>query len=218
MRKLLLFAPLLLVAVAAVNAGNMAPGIDISANSTYQGYVTWSDTIYFDAFTGVGTGDIIDFSNVHLGAGGAVWPRMGICVDDTATNITLTGLTRYTLTYMWVGAGGSVRVWCPDLGEPVQIDNGIMTNWDATYRVATITPTNEQVTLRWTGTEAAAETGYDTLIFGFNLISLAFGVGLFIFLIRSGEPNFEAVILYIIVVVIIYVLTQLGIQVISRLS
>lgn len=172
MRRLLLFAPLLLILVAVANADSMAPGIQLRANSTYQGYVTWSDTIYFAAFTGVGTGDIIDFSQVYLGAGGDVWPRMGICSDDTATNVTITGLTDYTLSYMWTGAGGPVRIWCPDMGRPDTVTGGTLTNWDATYQVATVTPTDENVALTWTGATVPTDTIHINTIESIRLLGV----------------------------------------------
>jgi hypothetical protein len=217
------YIPLLTVALASiyltsVNAANIAPGIDIRSNDTYQGFTSWSNTLYFTSMSMAGTGDIIDFSNVRLGAAGYTWARFGLCSDDSATNITLTHLNHYSLTYTWTGTGGPVRIWCPDAGEPNSVTNGILTSWDATYRVATITPLDETVTVNWGGTTTAANQSYDMFYFAFMLLSLCLGVGLGVIMLRSGTPSFEAVMLYIMVVTIIYAITQLGLQVISRLS
>ena len=196
----------------------MAAGKLVRSNDTWQGFTTWDETLYFTSFSKFGTGDILDFTGVKLGAGGYVWTRLGLCSDDAATNITLTNLTHYTLTYSWTGAGGATRVWCPDAGMPLTVTNGVLTNWDATYQVATINPTNEFVTLTWTPTTQAASQSYDMLYFAFMLLSLVFGVGIGITMLRSGTPSFEAVMLYVTVVTILYAITQLGLQVISRLS
>lgn len=124
-----------------------------------QGSTSFSDALYFTAYSRVATGAINDFANVKLGAAGYVMPRLGFCSDTITAALTLTGLSQYSVTYT-MSAAGSSRVWCPDRGEPVTVTGagaGVWL-WDAVNQVATVSsPGAGAVTLTWT----AASTSID---------------------------------------------------------
>lgn len=145
---------------AQVAAGKMWRG-DAS-----QGWATWSSTLYFTGFSKAATGGILDFSNVKLGAAGYVMPRLGWSTDSPGVNMTLTGLTQYSVAYTVTGAG-SQRIWCPDRGEPVTVAGSTAMIWDDANQVATInTGGVSTVTLTWTAASSAVNftNFYDAFI------------------------------------------------------
>jgi len=136
----------------------------------WQGWSTWGTTIYFTGFSKAATGGILDFSNVKLGVGGYVMPRLGWCSDSTGVNMTLTSLEQYSVTYTTTGAG-SQRVWCPDRGEPVGAAGSTSMIWDAVNQVATLT-TGGAATVILTWTHASTIVDYTQFYDALRLLSI----------------------------------------------
>jgi hypothetical protein len=136
----------------------------------WQGWATWSNTLYFTAHSRAATGAILDFSNVKLGAGGYVMPRLGWCSDTSGVNMTLTGIAQYSVSYTVTGAG-STRVWCPDRGEPVSVTGSTAMIWDAVNQVATVT-TGAASTVVLTWTHASTLVDYTNFYDAFILLSI----------------------------------------------
>ena len=120
------------------------------ANSTFQGYLKFSDDVYFTSLSMSATGYLVDFNNIKLGAGGFVEPRLGFCSDTTTSNITVTEITDNTVRYTTTAAGLQ-RVWCPDRGEPFDVVGATWT-WndvDQVVNLSTLGPDADAVTIYW---------------------------------------------------------------------
>lgn len=102
-----------------------------------QGWCTWSKYLYHQGFSKNATGGILDFSNVKLGSTGYVMPRLGFCSDTAAVNMTITNIGQQYMTYTVTGAGFQ-RIWCPDRGEPYDVEGDSGISWDPVNQVLTV--------------------------------------------------------------------------------
>lgn len=150
----------------------------LRSNPATQGWVTWSSTLYFTGFSKFATGDILDFSNVKLGPGGYVMPRLGFCSDTGGSTMTVTGITVNTVSYT-NGAAGTQRVWCPDRGEPREINGESSSSWDAGNQVVTVNTSGAgAVTLSWYSSTSYGFTDAAriiTTVFPLLIVLMVFG-------------------------------------------
>ena len=136
-----------------------------------QGWLNFGTTAYFGSYSRASTGGINDFFQFRVGPSGDVWDRVGFCVDNPAVNMTVTSVEGFAIHYTLVGGLGTQRIWCPDAGEPISVQGGVL-SWDALNTVATITPTAATVVLRWTPTTPELDDLNSKLILYYAIMGL----------------------------------------------
>jgi len=147
----------------------IATGKLLQINPATQGYLSFSDTLFFTGYSRSGTGGINDFSGVRLGAAGYTQPRLGFTSDEATENMTVTNIDQYTLTYTMTGAAIS-RVWCPDLHEPLTITGGFAA-WDDVNQVVTVTNLGaDTIVMTWSA--AATSINLSNYYNAFALIAI----------------------------------------------
>ncbi len=163
----LLFTPY----VSSITGGfNWVQPGKLMRNDTSQGWVTTSRYLYHQGFTKAGTNGLLEFTDVKLGSGGYVTPHLGWCSDTAAVNMTITAVTQEYMIYTATGAG-TQRVWCPDGGEPYDVEGDSSESWSAANQVATIT-TDGAATVKviWYGSSSGSM--WDSVTMMINLLPL----------------------------------------------
>jgi hypothetical protein len=104
-----------------------------------------------------GTGGLFDFSNFYWNLTGATQSRIGFGVDTWGANMTITNVSALSLTYVAENDPAllptTVRIWCPDLGQPSDVAGAFSWSFDSTWQVLSISSTLDAVvTVTWTQT------------------------------------------------------------------
>ena len=214
-RGYLLLALLSLIAIGAALSPtipaltaykSIAAGKALQITAT-QGWTKFGTTAYFTSYSRAATGGINDFFNLKVG-GAYAMPRLGFCTDTAAVNMTVTSVAKWEIKYSATGAG-SQRIWCPDKGQPDDVNGGLLSGWDSVNQVATITTGwAATVTVTWYAPASTPGTVSNSLREGVLIFASFLGIIFVLEALGKGD-RMRALISAILTVVIPWLLALL---------